>query len=123
MYNAIKIDYEILEIRIVIVLKNSKKKNLIFNIKNKKLKSQFRVANVINFNNSNLNLDFNNLDCENFVRYLIFSNRYIIVFVFSENRYNRFNILIIIKKFIVQKFNNKYSNVENFYKIDKNKYI
>ena len=87
------------------------------------MKSQFRAANAINPNNPNLNPDFNNSNRENFIRCFAFSDRYIIIFVFFENRYNRFNISIITKTFIVQKFNNKYSDVENFYKINKNRYI
>ena len=87
------------------------------------MKSQFRVANAIDLDNLDLNFNFNNLDYKNFIRYLIFLNRRIIIFVFFENRYNRFNISIIIKVFIAQKFNNKYFNIKKFHKIDKNKYI
>ena len=95
----------------------------ILNTKNKKLKSQFRVVNAINPNNFNFNFNFNNSNRKNFIRRFVFLNRCIIIFLFFGNRYNRFNILIIIKIFIVQKFNNKYLNVNFFYKINKIKYI
>ena len=77
----------------------------------------------MNPNNPNLDFDLNDLDRKNIFRRFVFSNRCIIAPAFFENRHNRFNILIITKNFIVQKFNNKYPDVENFYKIDKNKYI
>ena len=87
------------------------------------MKSQFRVADAMNPKNPDLNLDFDNLNRKSFTRRSALSNRRIIISVLSGNRYNRFNISIITKTSTAQKSNNKYPNVKNFHKTDKNKHI
>ena len=87
------------------------------------MKIQLRIADAMDPDNPNSDFNLNDSDREDASRRSVFSNRRVIVFAFSGNRYNRFNISIITKTFIAQKSNNKYPDVENFHGIDKNKHI
>ena len=70
--------------------------------------------------NEDLNSNSNNLDLEERSSRYLFVSRYIIISFFIISR-DRFYISIITTIIINKRFNNKYSDVKNFKKNDKDR--